>query len=138
VTKHRVLLVDDEPALRRSLERALKLAGYDVRTAADADSAYAILQELSVDAALLDLRMPQLTGDALAVAMLHRWPYLVGRIILMSGDPFAAREAWPGELQNCPVLGKPFSLEALGDAIRSVIHEAELKALRPRARNGHE
>ncbi len=134
----RVLLVDDEPELRRSLERALRLEGYDVRTAADADSAYAILKELTVDAALLDLRMPHLTGDALAIAMLHRWPYLNGRIMLMSGDPWAAREAWPAELQFCPILGKPFSLEVLADAIATLIMAAEAQALPQRKRNGHE
>lgn len=138
MTTHRVLIVDDEPSLRRSLERALRQTGYDVRTAADAHSAYEILQEITVDAVLLDLRMPQLSGDALAVAMLHRWSYLAGRILLMTGDPYAAREAWPAELRPCPVLGKPFSLEALGRAIQSLIQTAEAAAVRPRARNGNE
>ncbi len=124
----RVLVVDDEPAMRRSLERALGVEGYEVHTAADADSAYAVLQEVEVDAALLDLRMPQLTGEALAVAMLHRWPYLSGRIILMSGDPFAVREAWPVVLRSCPLLGKPFSLESLHETVSALITRAAADA----------
>ena len=61
----RILLVDDEAPLRRTLQRALSNFGYEVFTAADAHTAYSLLGETSVDLVLLDLRMPEMAGDAL-------------------------------------------------------------------------
>lgn len=111
--KPRVLIVDDEAALRRTLERVLRGMGYDVVTAADAQLAYEVLHETDVDLVLLDLHMPQMSGDMFFVALSRRWPRLADRIVLMTGDTFAETDHWPHELQACPRLLKPFTLETL-------------------------
>jgi len=111
--KPRVLIVDDEAALRRTLERVLRGMGYDVVTAADAQLAYEVLHETDVDLVLLDLHMPQMSGDTLFVALSHRWPRLADRIVLMTGDSFAEMDHWPLELRVRPLLLKPFTLEML-------------------------
>lgn len=116
----RVLVIDDEPALRQALERALKSFGYNVASAADPQSAYTLLGEGTFDAVLLDLRLKQAMGDALYLAIVHQWPYLRGRVVLMSGDPWSAQETWPPELLACPVLVKPFTLDTLADLISRV------------------
>jgi DNA-binding response OmpR family regulator len=108
-----VLIVDDEAALRRTLERVLRGMGYDVVTAADAQLAYEVLHETDVDLVLLDLHMPQMSGDTFFVALVSRWPRLADRIVLMTGDTFAEMDHWPHELQACPLLLKPFTLEML-------------------------
>jgi CheY-like chemotaxis protein len=111
--KPRVLIVDDEAALRRTLERVLRGMGYDVVTAADAQLAYEVLDETDVDLVLLDLHMPQMSGDTFFVALARRWPRLADRIVLMTGDTFAEMDHWPHELRVCPLLLKPFTLEML-------------------------
>jgi DNA-binding response OmpR family regulator len=111
--KPRVLIVDDEAALRRTLERVLRGMGYDVVTAADAQLAYEVLHEMDVDLVLLDLHMPQMAGDTFFVALVSRWPRLADRIVLMTGDTFAEMDHWPRELLACPLLLKPFTLEML-------------------------
>lgn len=116
----RVLVIDDEPALRQALERALKSFGYDVASAADPQSAYVLLGEGTFDVVLLDLRLKQAMGDALYLAIVHQWPYLRGRVVLMSGDPWSAQETWPPELLACPVLVKPFTLDTLAGLIARV------------------
>jgi two-component system response regulator MprA len=58
----RVLVVDDEPQLRRALERALKLEGYDVELAADGDEALRSLALAPFDAIVLDVLMPKRDG----------------------------------------------------------------------------
>ena len=58
----RILVVDDEPQLRRALERALKLEGYEVELAADGDQALAAVGGRSPDAILLDVLMPKRDG----------------------------------------------------------------------------
>lgn len=111
--KPRVLIVDDEAALRRTLERVLRGMDYDVVTAADAQLAYEVLHETDVDLVLLDLHMPQMSGDTFFVALSRRWPRLADRIVLMTGDTYAETAHWPHELRVCPLLLKPFTLEAL-------------------------
>jgi DNA-binding NtrC family response regulator len=121
----RILVVDDEPALRRTLERALKSHQYEVVSAADPHSAYQILGESSFDLVLLDLRLPQMAGDTFFLAMVRRWPRLLGRVILMTGDPTPQQAEWPAELVNCPVLHKPFSLDTLVNTIGEVLASAD-------------
>ncbi|HEU4680426.1 MAG TPA: response regulator [Gemmatimonadales bacterium] len=121
----RILIVDDEPSLLRTLQRALTSYKYQVVTVADPNSAYQILGESSFDLVLLDLRLPHMDGATFFLAIIRRWPQMVGRIILMSGDPWSELADAPPELAGCPVLPKPFSLETLLTLIRTVLTAAE-------------
>ena len=58
----RVLVVDDEPALRRSLSRVLQADGFDVLTAEDGAAALSLLSTARVDVVLLDVMMPGASG----------------------------------------------------------------------------
>jgi two-component system, OmpR family, response regulator MprA len=58
----RVLVVDDEPAVRRALERALRLENHDVTLAEDGEQALDVLAGGSTDAVILDILMPKLDG----------------------------------------------------------------------------
>jgi DNA-binding NtrC family response regulator len=130
----RILVVDDEPAIRGTLERALRNLEYEVVSVGDPRLVYELLDAADYDLVLLDIHLPQMSGDTLAIALLRRWPRLAGRIVLMTGDPWALRANWPDELRKCPLLVKPFTLDGLG----STVHSA-LTALAPQAqrkRNG--
>ena len=121
----RILIVDDEPALRRTLQRALTSHHYDVVSVADPHSAYQMLSETTFDLVLLDLRLPQIGGDTLYLAIIRQWPRLRDRVILMSGDPWSEQMDWPKELVSCPVLAKPFSLETLAKTVCAVLAAAD-------------
>jgi two-component system response regulator MprA len=58
----RVLIIDDDRALRAALRRALTLAGYDVDVVADGEEGLAHIAERSPDAVVLDLGLPGLDG----------------------------------------------------------------------------
>jgi DNA-binding NtrC family response regulator len=132
----RILVVDDEPALRRTLERALKAQDYEVVSVGDPNSAYQILAESSFDLVLLDLRLPQMAGDIFFLAIVRRWPHLSGRVILMSGDLGPPLPEWPEVLAACPILVKPFKLDTLmhtvADALAANRSDPDL-----REGNGH-
>ena len=130
---YRVLIVDDEPAVRRALERSLRHIGYEAVSAAGGDSAYEVLAHDHFDAILLDIRMPLMSGDTLFLAIIRRWPHLEARIILMSGDIENAAVDWSEELKRRPMLAKPFTFETLHQAIRSVLPGA---SSRPKLGNG--
>jgi DNA-binding NtrC family response regulator len=121
----RILIVDDEPAVRRTLERALKNHHYEVVSVGDPNAAYQILGESPFDLVLLDLRLPQMPGDAFFLAIVRMWPRLLSRVILMSGDPSPQQPEWPVELSDCPVLYKPFSLATLEETVGQVLASNE-------------
>ena len=119
--KPRILVVDDEPALRRTLERALGAMGYEVVSVGDPLLVYELLDATDYDLVLLDIHLPQLSGDTLGIALLRRWPRLAGRLLLMTGDPWALRADWPEELRRCHMLVKPFTLDGLGATVRAAL-----------------
>jgi DNA-binding NtrC family response regulator len=134
--KQRILIVDDEPALRRTLERALRSFDYDVIAVGEPHLAYEVLEDGDFDLVLLDIHLPQMAGDALFLALVRRWPQLVGRVVLMTGDPGAVRPDWPAELLCCPVLSKPFTLDTLGEAVAGALSAATAQTQRKR-NGGH-
>ncbi len=58
----RILVVDDDPAVSGSLDRALRLEGYEVETAADGDQALRALALSPPDAVILDIQLPGING----------------------------------------------------------------------------
>jgi DNA-binding NtrC family response regulator len=108
-----ILIVDDEAAVRRVLERALARAGYRVLGAASAETAYELLASEPADAVLLDVQLPAMSGLALYLAILHRHPTLSGRIAIMTGDTEAEQvRAWLRH-NPCTVIKKPFDLKEI-------------------------
>src|SRR2546428_9413551 len=67
-----ILVVEDDAALRRVLERALVRQGYRVLAAASAETAYELLASEPAHAVLLDVQLPTMSGLALYLALIHR------------------------------------------------------------------
>lgn len=123
----RILIVDDDDHVRGVLGRLLERRGYAVHTASGAQSAYALLSEHTVDAVLMDLNMPELPGEALFFALLARWPYLRGRVAVMSGNVAGLDDDLPAEVAGCPRLSKPFTFETLEQVVCEITRTAERK-----------
>jgi DNA-binding response OmpR family regulator len=109
----RVLIIDDEPVIRGVIQRLLVRVGHEVLSAAGPDTALRLLADQTVDVVLLDRRMPKLSGEALYLVLVHRWPQLKGRVVLMSGAPLDLEGGLPAELGGCHFLGKPFTVDQL-------------------------
>jgi len=116
-----VLIVDDDFTLRGALESALGAMGCRVLTAAEPDTAYALLAGGPVDAVLLDVRLPTMSGLALYLAIIHRWPALEGHIAIMTGDAEAEEVRTWLEHHRCVVIRKPFNLQQVADWVSSVL-----------------
>jgi DNA-binding NtrC family response regulator len=116
-----VLVVDDEAPLRRILERLLVRDGYRVLSAGDGETAYQMLASEQADAILLDINLPAMSGLALYLAIINRWPTLEGRIALMSGDADTEDVAAWIEHHHCVVLRKPFDVKDVGRWVADVI-----------------
>lgn len=94
-----VLVADDEPLIVRVLERVLGRRGHQVLSAADAETALALLERHTFDVVLVDVHMPGDGHRVLEAFEKTRPPH--GAAILMTGDPMAEH---PGGLR----LQKPF------------------------------
>jgi DNA-binding response OmpR family regulator len=115
-----VLIVDDEPAIRRALDRALTRMGYAVQQAGSGEAAIDILSAQPVDVILLDLRMPGMSGQTLFHSIVARWPHLVSRVVIMTGDIEAEEHHDWLRLHDLPILRKPFELAELEQLVRVV------------------
>jgi DNA-binding NtrC family response regulator len=78
----RVLLVDDEPSVRRSLARTLMHSGFDVLTAEDGPTALGLLESGNVDVMLVDMQMPKMAGMDLLVRVKSTHPQV--EVIMMT------------------------------------------------------
>src|ERR687888_674700 len=91
--RKQILVVDDEPNLRRVLRAQLERDGYDVHTAEDGEQALAILGEHHVDLVITDLRMPKVDGMELLRRALAMDPELPVVMITAHGTVDNAVEA---------------------------------------------
>ncbi len=115
----RVLVVDDEPAVRRALERALSLESYEVELAADGQEALDSLAAVPADAVVLDVMMPRIDGLEVARRMRRagdRTPILM----------LTARDAVDDRVAGLDVgaddyLVKPFALRELQARLRALL-----------------
>jgi len=80
----RILVVDDEPAVRSALRVNLARAGYEVILAGNAEEALGFLVERHVDIVLTDVTMPGAGGMALLEQLRARWPEIPA--VLMTGN----------------------------------------------------
>jgi DNA-binding NtrC family response regulator len=118
-----VLIVDDEAGLRRVLERFLERRGYRVLCAGTAEAAYEMLATEQANALLLDIHLPTMSGLALYLAIIHRWPALEGHIAIMTGDAEAEEvRAWLNH-HHCTVIRKPFNLQQVADWVSAALQQ---------------
>jgi DNA-binding response OmpR family regulator len=120
-----ILIVDDEAPLRRVLERCLSRQGLRVVSAGSAETAYELVAAEQPDALLLDIQLPTMSGLALYLAIVHRWPSLEGHIAIMTGDAEAEEVRTWLERHHSVVLRKPFNLREVSDWLASVLRPAE-------------
>ncbi|EFC83315.1 response regulator transcription factor [Parafrankia sp. EUN1f] len=120
----RVLVVDDDDAVRESLERSLRFEGYEVRTAADGVDALDLVGREQLDIVVLDVMMPRMDG-------LETCRRLRGRGNDVPVLMLTARDALADRVSGLDVgaddyLVKPFALEELFARLRALIRRATL------------
>jgi CheY-like chemotaxis protein len=110
-----VLIVDDEPDVRRILLDVLRDEGYQVITAEDGSRALELAANYHPDIVLSDVAMPRLDGVTLAHRLAHWNPPIP--VVLMS----AAHSRGVGTM---PFIAKPFDLDDMLDMIETMAHQA--------------
>jgi CheY-like chemotaxis protein len=129
----RVLAVDDEPHVLRSIERALRAhevvvadCGRDALTRLATDTAF--------DLILCDLMMGDMTGMDVHTELARRSASLAGRMVFMTGGVFTegAREFLAGVPNAC--IEKPFDVTALRAMVQTAVQTAAVEGAAGTAR----
>ena len=117
----RVLVVDDEPGVRKLLARILRLRGYDVFETEDAASALAFLSSTNrqMDLVVTDLVMPKMSGTRLAEEIQTRWPAI--KLLFVSGFPRGDARQPTSRVASVPVLHKPFTSQQIEKTVRELL-----------------
>jgi two-component system NtrC family sensor kinase len=113
----RVLVADDEGAVREALQIFLRSLGHHVDVASSGLEAIARLESRRYDAILLDLRMPDMAGGAVYDKLLQTDPQHAARIVFVTGDAFSDSARALIERSGRPYISKPFALEDVARVI---------------------
>jgi signal transduction histidine kinase/CheY-like chemotaxis protein len=124
----RILLVEDEPAIRRLCERILTKEGHEVITAQDGQEALEALEADGgrIDLLVTDVIMPRVSGAELAAELTLTIPGL--RILFITGYA-GAKDDERSLAEMGRVLAKPFAAGALRHAVRELLIEDQLETV---------
>jgi two-component system response regulator MprA len=125
----RVLVVDDDPSIRRMLERTLQAEGYDTRTAPDGGAALAIAESWPPHAIVLDVVMPGVDGHAVARRLRDKGD-AVPILLLTARDEVSDRVAGLDAGAD-DYLVKPFAPDELAARLRALLRRGNPPQSRP-------
>jgi two-component system response regulator AtoC len=122
--KKQVLIVDDEPNLRKILSAQLTRDGYDVMIAEDGEQGLATLREHHIDMVITDLKMPKVDGMTLLKEALREDPELPVVMITAHGTVDTAVEALKSGAFD--YLTKPFDKDEVRQIVAKALKTKEL------------
>ena len=120
--KHRILLVEDDEAVRSVLRRGLERAGYEVREAGEGGAALKLLASGPADLVVTDLVMPKMEGIEFILTLRKTQPRLPAIAISGGGRVDGNRYLEiASHLGATRVLAKPFAIEQLIALVQELI-----------------
>jgi CheY-like chemotaxis protein/anti-sigma regulatory factor (Ser/Thr protein kinase) len=124
-TLPRILILDDEAAIRDFLARILRRNGFDPVVAVDGESALAVVRTNPPQAILCDHRMAGMSGIAFHEAVAAIDPRLARRFAFMSGDTQNPELHDFATAHDILVLAKPFDIEGVARTLARLVATAE-------------
>ncbi len=115
----KLLLIEDDPAMRQTLERSLKRLGWLVQSCADGEEGLALWQKLSLDAVLLDLSLPG--RDGLEILSDARKAGLTTPVIILTARGTVGDRILGLNTGADDYLPKPFDLDELEARLRALV-----------------
>jgi two-component system nitrogen regulation response regulator NtrX len=123
--KPRILVVDDEAAIRASLKQTLEYEGYDVMEAATGEEGIKLIEREAPDLVFLDIKMPGMDG----LEVLHKLRHLVETtpIVVISGHADITTAVDATRLGAFDFIEKPFTTERVMVTVRNAVDTRRLK-----------
>jgi PAS domain S-box-containing protein len=126
ISARRALVVDDEPALRRMLQRLLTRRGFTVDLAEDGDRASGLLERHRYDVIFSDAQMPHMGGLALLEWIRKHQPALETPFVFVMGGIVTPELQSAIESSRIPVLSKPFGAASFDALLSDLFPRPEL------------
>ena len=114
--KRRLLVVDDEPAIRHAIATYFRSLGHLVDVVGTGRDAVAHAVACRYDAVMLDLRLPDISGDDV-LARMSELPTRPGRVVFVTGDTQSESARSALRASRCAVVSKPFLLDELAEIV---------------------
>jgi DNA-binding NtrC family response regulator len=124
MTKGRILVVDDDPSLRRVLQAQLEQEGYEVAVAASVQQTLSVLELRSVDLVITDLKMPGISGLELLKHARSQYPQTIVIVLTAFGTVDTAVEAMKAGAYD--YLTKPVHPDELLMIVRRALEHLRL------------
>ena len=127
-TSHSILIIDDEPNLRRSLGLILQRAGYTVTTAPDAAEALHVLQAGAYDLTFLDIKLPDQNGIQLLPQLRELYPEMP--VLILTAHATLDTAIGAVRLGARDYLLKPIDPETILNRVENLLNEEKPKRRR--------
>jgi CheY-like chemotaxis protein len=108
-SRGKVLIVDDEPAIRNILARILSNKGHKAQTVSNGKAALAMLQDTGYDLLVADLKMSGVSGIDLYETLKKKRPEMADKTIFITGDTMTEETNEFLASSGRPYLAKPFT-----------------------------
>jgi two-component system NtrC family sensor kinase len=117
----RILVIDDERAVRELISDALGIEGHDVHTAENGKEALDLIGQHRYDLVLCDLRMPEMDGQRLYEEVQRDYPQVLKRIVFVTAQAHSADYGPFLRSTGIPVVEKPFTLRQLRQMVDKML-----------------
>ena len=116
----RVLIVDDDPNVRRVLARTFENAGYAVGLAIHGEMAVTQLETERYDVMICDIQMPKMTGEELCHHLTNEGPYLPEYVLIVTSRTAKEARSWTAQYPQITVVEKPVGPRQLLQLVREM------------------
>jgi len=125
VRKGQILVVEDEPEIRKVCQRVLTSQGYHIDLATNGATAEEMLTGEDYDLLLIDIKTPVMDGKQLYQNIEDRYPKLLNRVIFTTGDVMSNDIRGFLKQTGMPFLLKPFTPDELTAIVRETLRQIE-------------
>ena len=126
----RVLIVDDETGLRKTMQQFLLRDGHDVEVVEQAESALEMLATGDFEIVISDIILPQMNGIELLHCIRADYPHIL--VILITGEPSVTTASEAVRANAFDYLDKPIPKNVICQAVRRAENELKRRALEPK------
>jgi CheY-like chemotaxis protein len=121
--RRKVLIVDDEPAIRNILARILSNKGHQTQTVSNGKAALALLHEKGYDLLVADLKMSGISGMDLYQTLKKKHPNMADKTVFITGDTMTDETNEFLTSSGRPYLAKPFTPMEFLETIERALEE---------------
>src|SRR5262245_38151451 len=120
---NRIVVIEDDPAIRRGLADNLRAESYDVLTASDGEDGYRLVREQQPDLVILDLMIPRMNGYEICRRM--RSHGMATPILMLTAQNLESDRVQGFDAGADDYVTKPFSLRELLGRVRAILRRSE-------------